>query len=117
MLERKEKEGEMMDNTCNDLRPRRTATCDEECWVRDRILTAIKAGIALRGKMNVRADEPIERYGLMGLAEGCAVEVLHSLGMGLEHINIKKLRSDGEIEAARKMCVPTSGGVRSESGQ
>lgn len=67
----------------------RLATCDQEAWVHDRILAAMKMALALRKEQRVRADEPAFEYGLRGIAEGCAIEVIETLGMRPVGVNLR----------------------------
>lgn len=72
----------------------RFATCDQEAWVQDRIRTAIRMATSLHLEKQVSADEPIERYGLAGIIEGAAREIIETLGMKPEFVNIRKIDNE-----------------------
>lgn len=67
------------------------AGCDHEADISHRIFKAMRMAIAVNKLATVRADEHLLWHGLHGIAEGCAREVLQSLGYRLEHINIPNI--------------------------
>lgn len=66
------------------------ASPDQESWVRKRILAAINMGLAMRQQVQTGADEPAFLAGLNGIAQGAAVEVIHTLGMEPCYVNLPK---------------------------
>lgn len=74
----------------NTASPPPLVTADQECWVRDRILTAIRMALAVHEQQRVGADCGIETSALQGIADGCAAEVIHTLGLRLGFVNIRK---------------------------
>jgi len=65
------------------------ATCDQECWVKERIKTAIDMAIALSKRRNVGADDPLFVSGIDGIINGAAWEIIRTLGMEPEGINLR----------------------------
>ena len=77
-----------MDNT--EAKKKATyATCDQECWVKERIKTAIEMAIALNKRRNVGADDPLFVSGVDGIINGAAWEIIRTLGMESECINLR----------------------------
>ncbi len=74
-------------NTAPD---REVANGDQEAILCDRIETAIRMGIALANQQRVRADEHAVDYGIAGLAEGTAVEVMYTLGKEPGFVNLRR---------------------------
>lgn len=66
---------------------------DQEVWVRDRILTAMRMALALASQKNVRADDPLFQAGLRGVAEGAAVEIIHTLDLEPGYVNLPRIVS------------------------
>ena len=73
---------------------RRIASCDQEVWVRERILTAIRMSLALYGERRVGADDPSFKQAVHGVAQGTAVEIIHTLGMEPEYVNLPRTPHD-----------------------
>lgn len=69
--------------------PGRLANADQEAWVQARILTAMRMAVAIHQKAGPRADEHMVDFGFRGVAEGAALEVIRTLGMQPEFINIR----------------------------
>lgn len=78
-------------NEANACKPRETATADQEYWVQERILTAIRMAVELRRLRKVGADEFTYEYGLRGIAEGTAREIISTLNIEPAYENIRKL--------------------------
>lgn len=70
--------------------PQHVATCDQEVWVKQRILTAMRMAIALDANLQVGADTDLAESGIEGVANGCAVEVIRTLGMRPEYTNLRR---------------------------
>lgn len=86
-----------MNEAAGQAAPQRIANADQEAWVQDRILTAIKMALAASRAQQVRADEPAFEYGLKGIAEGAAIEVIRTLGMVPAGINLRVDPPAGKI--------------------
>ncbi len=69
---------------------RQTVNCDRECWVKDRILTAMRMALAVKREQRVRADDDLTDCALEGIANGAAVEIIHTLGMEPEYVNLDR---------------------------
>ena len=67
------------------------ATCDQEVWVQNQIKLAMRMAIAMKKETRVDADRDALRYGMEGVAEGVAREIIHTLGMRPEYTNIRNL--------------------------
>lgn len=80
--------------------PRRVATADHEAWVQCRLMTAMKMALALHREQQVRADEHSKEYGLRGIAEGAAREIIETLGMRPEFINIRRFDNINQVAMA-----------------
>ncbi len=66
-----------------------TAGPDQECWVQDRIRDAINMAMALHEHKGVRANEFALRYGVQGIVEGSAIEIIRTLGGQPEFVNLR----------------------------
>ena len=75
--------------------PRRKVNCDHEAWLQDRILTAMRMGIELQKQARVGADKDAFEYGMKGVAEGTAREVIYMLGLEPEYVNIRDFSPGG----------------------
>lgn len=64
--------------------------CDQEAWIKARILTAMRMAVNLRHEQNVRDEEAIYECGIEGIANGCAVTVIRILRMQPEFMNLRK---------------------------
>jgi len=78
--------------------PRRKVGCDHEAWLQDRILTAMRMGIELRKQARVGADEDALAYGMRGVAEGTAREIIYMLGLEPEYVNIRDFSPGKDIK-------------------
>lgn len=58
-----------------------TVGCDQWAWITQDIHHAIEMGVKLNSCRKVGADEPLIKFGISGIAEGCAGEVVQILGM------------------------------------
>lgn len=63
---------------------------DMESEVRDRIMTAIRSASFIVLAQRVRADEDIINSGIVGIANGAAVEIIRIFGMEPEFVNLRK---------------------------
>ncbi len=68
---------------------RATVSCDQECWVKDRIRDAIRMATALRENKGVRANEHAYNMALNGIIEGQAIEIIRTLGLEPEYTNLR----------------------------
>jgi hypothetical protein len=64
--------------------------CDRECWVKDRIMTAIRMAASVRQEAGVRADDAALQSALDGIANGTAVEIIRTLGMEPAFVNLRR---------------------------
>lgn len=74
----------------NAADPRATVDCDRECWVKDRIITAIRMAGGVKAARVVRADDDLLQCALDGIANGAAVEIIRTLGMEPEFVNLRR---------------------------
>ena len=70
--------------------PRPTANCDQEAWLIDRLETVVRMALRLGSEKHVRADEHLLEGALDGLINGAAVEVIQTLGMEPEFVNLRR---------------------------
>lgn len=68
----------------------RVANCDQEVWVKNAIRTAVEMSFAVRDKCSVGANVHHLNYGVDGIVEGAAREIIETLGMKPEFVNIRK---------------------------
>ena len=68
---------------------REKVSCDQECWVKDRIRDAIRMATALRVNKGVRANEHAYNMALNGIIEGQAIEIIKTLGLEPEYTNLR----------------------------
>lgn len=68
---------------------RNKCSCDQEAGVKDRIRTAIRMGISLRKERGVQANEDLFKYGVEGIVEGAAREIIRELGLEPAYKNIR----------------------------
>jgi hypothetical protein len=78
-----------MENTEEKRQDVKYVTCDQEYWVKERIKTAIDMAIALNKRRNVGADDPLFVSGIDGIINGAAWEIIRTLGMDSECINLR----------------------------
>lgn len=86
---------------------------DRECWVRDRVETAIRMAVAISREKRVGADEDQTDCALSGLANGTAVEIIYMLGMLPSYENLRRPpkfneRVPAEVYRLRKAEVPSA---------
>jgi hypothetical protein len=63
---------------------------DQECWVKARVRTAMRAALLINKSASVRADEDIVLCALEGVANGAAVEIIRTLGMEPGFVNLRR---------------------------
>lgn len=80
---------------CEDAGKHLQVTPDQEVWLQARILTAMRMALSLRHERRVQADEFLYLYGLSGIAEGAAVEIVKLLGLRPAYINLQDYRNIG----------------------
>jgi hypothetical protein len=76
-----------MSEQCDTSREK--INCDAECWIQDRILKAIELSIALHDRKGVHANEYMVNDAISGIVNGCAVEIVRTLGLEPEFTNLK----------------------------
>jgi len=69
----------------------RKVNCDEEACLKDRIYTAIRMALAVRAERKVSADDDSYSFGLDGIVNGTAKEILFTLGLEPSYVNIRQL--------------------------
>ena len=79
------------DTIANTQPPRPIANCDQEAWVTKRIQTASEMIMALHDKMTCAAERGMYEYGKHAVIEACAIEIIQTLGMEPEFINLRKM--------------------------
>jgi hypothetical protein len=72
-------------------------TCDEEVWIQDRILTAVRQIKALERAKHVGADERSTDDGIEGVVNGTAIEIINHLGLQTEGENLRLKEKRDEI--------------------
>ncbi|MCD6148981.1 hypothetical protein J7J18_06445 [bacterium] len=65
-------------------------TSDQEVWVKERIRTAIQMAMSLKQARKVQADHYAYTYGLDGVIEGTALEIIHLLGLEPSYVNLRR---------------------------
>lgn len=67
---------------------RKKVSCDQECWVKERIRDAIRMATALRENKGVQANEHAYNMALNGIVEGQSIEIIKTLGLepGYSHL-------------------------------
>jgi len=72
--------------------------------VKDRIMTAIRMAASVRREAGVRADDAALQSALDGIANGTAVEIIRTLGMEPEFVNLRRpplvLRGKSAVDSA-----------------
>lgn len=71
-------------------KPRERVNADQEVWIKQQVLTAIRTARAVERACRVRADQPILDCAIDGIANGAAVEIIHTLDMEPEYTNLRK---------------------------
>ncbi len=69
--------------------PKFMAGPDQEAWVKDRIRDAINMAMAIRENSGPRANEFALRYGVEGVIEGTAIEIIRTLDGQPEFVNLR----------------------------
>jgi hypothetical protein len=69
---------------------RAKVNADQEVWIKQQVLTAIRAARAVEKACWVRADQPVLDCAIDGIANGAAIEIIHSLDMEPEYTNLRK---------------------------
>ena len=85
----KEERNLKMETEQKQVREQTIVSCDQETGVKDRIRTAIRMGIQIRKERDVMADEDLFQYGVEGIVEGAAKEIIRELGMQPSYVNIR----------------------------
>ena len=75
---------------CNKRNDKNEMSCDQEVWVKQCILTAMRMAIRLDRETRVRADEHCRDAGLEGIANGAAVEIGFTLGIEPGFVNLRR---------------------------
>lgn len=70
---------------------RPVANCDQEALVQHRIMDAMRMAVKMSQCIRVAASGPSYEYGLHGLAEGTAREIIETLGMEPGYVNIRRI--------------------------
>lgn len=78
-------------NGQEDARNKPTVTPDQEYWVKARIETAMRMAIRLHREQKVEADSMAFHYGVKGIAEGTAREIINLLNLQPAYTNIRKI--------------------------
>ena len=68
---------------------RKVVGCDDEVHLQNQIRTAIRMAIAVTKEARVRADHDARDYGIDGIIEGAAREIILLLGMRPGYVNIR----------------------------
>lgn len=76
-------------NFANSAPELKVVTCDQEVWVMNQIRLAMRMALAMKKETNARADRDALEYGMDGVAEGVAHEIIYVLGMKPEYTNIR----------------------------
>ena len=74
----------------NFRKPRERVNADQEVWIKQQVLTAIRTARAVERACRVRADQPILDCAIDGIANGAAIEIIHTLDMEPEYTNLRK---------------------------
>lgn len=75
------------------------ATPDQEVWVVETIRTAMRMAVALHQETRVSAHNGLRDYGYLGIANGAAVEIMHTLGHPPSFRNIDRLEDEHVTES------------------
>ena len=70
--------------------PRPVVGPDQEVWIRNQVLLAMRMAIALQEAVQVRADQEAFEHGMAGVAEGTAIEIIHTLDMEPSFLNLRR---------------------------
>ncbi len=79
---------------------------DQECWVRDRIMTALRMALAISREKRVCADKTILDSALDGIANGAAVEVIGHLGLRPGYRNLRRVDTDTKSAQGKPSDIP-----------
>lgn len=69
--------------------PRQKASCDQECWIKDRVRDAIRMALVLDKNKGVQANEHAYNMAICGIVEGQAIEIIKILGLEPEYTNVR----------------------------
>jgi hypothetical protein len=83
----------------NSVRSAQLVNEDQEAWVTARIKSAINLAIGLRAANRPRAEHDMIERAVDALVDGCAVEIIRTLGMEPKFVNIRQRYSSGDINA------------------
>lgn len=65
-------------------------TPDQEAWVKDRLRTLVRVVDVVSRELQVGADGPIVDGAITGAINGCAVEIIRTLGFENVFVNLEK---------------------------
>lgn len=99
---------EISNETCHQANPLKILDCDRECWVKARILTAMRMALSIKRERSVCADDQIYQCALEGIANGTAVEIIQTVGMVPEYVNLRKVPLVSENHRGMPSIQPTS---------
>ena len=68
---------------------RKVVGCDDEVHLQNQIRTAIRMAMVVTKEARVRADHDARDYGIDGIVEGAAREIILLLGMRPGYVNIR----------------------------
>ena len=83
-----------------------TANCDQEVWVKNQVLLAMKMAIEMYKATSLRCHEYPLNYGLLGVSEGAAVEIIETLCLTPDFVNLRKPPKDKVQPPTRCPCQP-----------
>ncbi len=79
---------------------------DQECWVHERIMTALRMVLAISREKRVCADKTILDSALDGIANGAAVEVIGHLGLRPGYRNLRRVDTDTKPAQGKPSDIP-----------
>ncbi len=65
------------------------ASCDQEAWIKARLNAVIRMALTLERNSWCEADRCIWRDALAGIVNGAAVEIIRTLGLEPEFVNLR----------------------------
>ena len=83
----------MNTNEGNTQRSRPKISCDQEAWLLDRLSTLVGVSRNIVASRTVGADEPACGMAIDGAIHGTANEILRTLGLTCDWINIREDRT------------------------
>ena len=69
---------------------RKVVNPDQEAWVKQTVLSAIRAAYWVEKAKRVRADQPITDCAIEGIVNGAVVEIIHSLDLEPGYVNLQR---------------------------